>query len=206
MNNIDSINVPMKPNSIFHRDDGSVRYICGRCGVDFLKAPRCPECGQLTKENIENSDSSRILRVGDDISGLKIYEIINRYFGENYKGWMKATYDINKDYWAWFPIITASNTRPDGNYGGTAMWSNTLTPDRKTVLSVNHDATIDDLPKEEINSLPKKRKILIFGRIKGSFEFLGVFDDRLVVESRVQTWRHDRIATGINLTTFELFN
>lgn len=46
----DDINSPKKPKGIIHKKDGKTQYICGRCGVSFLKSPRCPECGQLVKE------------------------------------------------------------------------------------------------------------------------------------------------------------
>lgn len=49
-NTKDDINVPRKPKGIIHKKDGKSQYICGRCGESFLKAPRCPECGQLVKE------------------------------------------------------------------------------------------------------------------------------------------------------------
>ena len=44
------INTPMEPKSKNTGEDGKIRYICGRCGYTYLKAPRCPECGQLVKE------------------------------------------------------------------------------------------------------------------------------------------------------------
>ena len=43
------INTPMKPGNVIRSNDGQVKYICGRCGGTFLKAPRCPGCGQLVK-------------------------------------------------------------------------------------------------------------------------------------------------------------
>ena len=46
----DDINTPMKPKGIVRKNDGLIRYICGRCGMTFNKSPRCPECGQLVKE------------------------------------------------------------------------------------------------------------------------------------------------------------
>ncbi len=199
------INTPLKPRNVLLSAEGSVRYICGRCGKSFKKASRCPECGQLIKSDIASS-SSRTICVGDNVSGMKIYEIINKYFGENYSGWMKAGYAINSDYCAWFPTISKNNARPDGNYGGSAMWSNTLSPDKKTIISMNHDATIDDIPANERNNTIKRRSILVFGRINGVFEFLGVFDDKLVLENRTMTFRHDRMAKGINLSTFELID
>lgn len=204
---VNDINTPMKPKGIIRKADGRVQCICGRCGSSFYKSPRCPECGQLmlfkeTEPTVVGKKGT--ILVGDDVSKLKIYEIINKYFGTSYAGWMKAGYDINDDYWAWFPTITSNNVRPDGSFGGTVMWSNTLSPDKRTVISMNHDATIDDVPREERTNNIRRRRVLIFGRINGAFEFLGVFDDKLVLENRIQTWRHDRIARGIDLNTFEL--
>lgn len=44
------INTPMKPKNRIRKSDGAMTYICGRCGVRFVKSLRCPECGQLVKE------------------------------------------------------------------------------------------------------------------------------------------------------------
>lgn len=41
------INDPVSPKAL--SSDGT-RYICPRCLFDFIKALRCPECGQLIKE------------------------------------------------------------------------------------------------------------------------------------------------------------
>lgn len=195
------INSPISPRSIVNNQYGS-KYICGRCGAAFLKNARCPECGQLVRIDNSTADRSpRILHVGDDVSGLKIYEIINKYFGKSYSGWMKAGYDINDRYWAWFPTITKTNTRPNGNYGGTAMWSNVLSPDRKTIITVNHD---------EINKTPTgdspQRRVLIFARIDGQLQFLGVFEDHHVPDAEFLTYQHNRIAQGIDLNTFQLID
>ena len=186
----------------FTQQEGKLVYVCPTCQSSFKKAKRCPECGQLILHDAATSPKtkSRILHVGDDISRLRIYEIINKYFGKDYSAWMKASYEINDRYWAWFPTITKTNTRPNGTYGGTAMWSNTLTPDRKTVISVNHDE-LNKIPKE----LPNKR-VLIFGRIDGFFYFLGVFNDYHVPEAKMLTYQHDRLAKGIDLDTFQLID
>ncbi|MCR5383139.1 MAG: hypothetical protein K6E72_00640 [Saccharofermentans sp.] len=48
--NNDDINIPMNPQSRIQSPDGLLSYICGRCGMRFVKSPRCPECGQLVKE------------------------------------------------------------------------------------------------------------------------------------------------------------
>ena len=48
--NYSDINTPMEPKNRIKGEDGNISYICGRCGLAFLKSPRCPECGQLVKE------------------------------------------------------------------------------------------------------------------------------------------------------------
>ena len=202
-----SINQGKAPSKVI-QVEGRLSFVCPTCGFLFMKAKRCPECGQLILYDASSSlnRNKRILHVGDDVSRLRIYEIINKYFGENYTAWMKASYEINDDYWAWFPTITANNVRPGGSFGGTVMWSNTLSPDMKTVISMNHDATIDDIPKAERTNDIKRKNVLIFGRINGVFKFLGVFDDKLVLENKVMTYRHDRLAKGIDLDTFQLID
>ena len=50
VSNINDINTPIKPKNIISGDNGIIRYICGRCETSFIKAQRCPECGQLVKE------------------------------------------------------------------------------------------------------------------------------------------------------------
>lgn len=146
--------------------------------------------------------SDKKLIVGDNVSDMKIYEIINKYFGQNYTGWMKAWYDINDEYAAWFPTITDNDTKPNGSYGGTKIYSNTLSADGKTILETNHDsehAESDYDPK-----LDKKR--FVFGRINGVFKFLGIFKRTKVENANTTTFRHDRIAIGIDLNTFSLIN
>ena len=48
--NTDDINTPMNLKNRILMEDGSYRYICGRCETAFNQALRCPECGQLVKE------------------------------------------------------------------------------------------------------------------------------------------------------------
>lgn len=198
----DDINVPMPPRSIIDDPNGPSKFICGRCGTEFLKNARCPECGQLVlTDDKSNNQSSSTLHVGDDISGLKIFEIINKYFGKNLSGWMKAGYDINEKYWAWFPTITKTNTRPNGNYGGKVMWSNVLSTDRKTIVTVNHD----EINKPPVETSHRKRA-LIFARLDGVFQFLGVFEKYHVSDAEYLTYRYERIAQGINLNTFQMID
>lgn len=47
------INIPLSPASFSKRTDGKWEYICGNCSYRFEEAPRCPECGQLLKKNID---------------------------------------------------------------------------------------------------------------------------------------------------------
>ncbi len=43
------INTPMEPKEIIHDSEVGAYYICGRCGLKYKMAQRCPECGQLVK-------------------------------------------------------------------------------------------------------------------------------------------------------------
>ncbi len=137
------------------------------------------------------------IRIGDNVSNLNIYEIINKYFGKNYRGWGKATFSINDEYAAWFPTIYETNTRPDGNYGGTRMWSNTLSPDKKTIIEVNHD-----LKPGMFGTVSKNywKKRVVFGRIDGHFKFLGVYKGTHVKDAKVFTTRYERIDTEFDLS------
>lgn len=49
-NNSNNINIPMRPKSRIRKSDGNIYFICARCSKSFIKAPRCPECGQAVKE------------------------------------------------------------------------------------------------------------------------------------------------------------
>lgn len=148
------------------------------------------------------ADNLKIV-IGDDISGLKIYEIINKYFGEHYTGWMKAWYDINDEYAAWFPTITKTDEKPGGSYGGRKTHSNTLSTDGQTILEINHDDT--EAPKNDENIKYDKRRF-VFGRIDGKFQFLGIFERSLVEDAEFLTYRHERIALGADLSNFELID
>lgn len=105
--------------------------------------------------------------INDDISELKIYQIINSCFGKNYKSWMKAWYDINDAYGAWFPKISESNTKPSGTYGGTKNYTNTLSSDGTIIIEHKHDSLPDDVPIDE--RYEKKR--FVFGRINDAMPF-----------------------------------
>ncbi len=50
VDSIDDINIPKKPKNTIRKIDGSIQYVCGHCEKSFMKALRCPECGQLVKE------------------------------------------------------------------------------------------------------------------------------------------------------------
>lgn len=154
------------------------------------------------------SDEELVLRIGDDVSNMKIVEIINHYFGKNYEAWMKAWYDINDDYAAWFPKIYESNERPDGGYGGSQNWSNTLSEDGKSIYVIDHDSI--EKPEDNVNNIKGlerqtwEKLRLVFGRINNKFQFLGVFNTNRIWGKEHPTYTHERVATGINLKTFEL--
>ena len=141
------------------------------------------------------------LCIGDDISGLRIYQIINKYFGKNYAGWMMAWFDINDEFAAWFPTITKTDKKPNGSYGGTRCCSNVLSSDRKTIMETNHE---ESWSSKDVEPSKFDKKRLVFGRINGRFEFLGIFTREPVYETEHRTYKHTRIATGIDLDTFEL--
>lgn len=144
----------------------------------------------------------KYLLVGDDVSDLKIYEIINKYFGKSYTGWMKAWYDINDEFGAWFPKITETNDRPNGRYGGTKSYSNTLSEDETTITEINHDAPpIEGEERSQDNKL-----ILVFARIENKFKFLGVFKRESDSTNEHQTTINKKIAEGVRLSDFELIN
>ena len=70
-------------------------------------------------------------------------------------------------------------------------------------MEINHDATwnYDILAPSKFD---KKR--LVFGRIDGKFQFLGVFERHPVKENICVSYKHKRIARGIDLTTYELID
>ena len=47
---VNDINTPMNPKNIRKEMDGAIMFQCPRCDYGFMKAIRCPECGQLIKE------------------------------------------------------------------------------------------------------------------------------------------------------------
>lgn len=44
------INVLLDPKKVIRKDKETIELQCPRCDLIFLKAPRCPGCGQLVKE------------------------------------------------------------------------------------------------------------------------------------------------------------
>ncbi len=137
------------------------------------------------------------IRIGDDISGLKIYEIINECFGKELKGWLKAWYDINENYVVWFPAIASEQKIPDGKYGGRKTYNNTISDDGLYIYEDNYtpDAKLKEMTKQ---------KVLVLGRHDHGFEFLGVFEytDRIKTDCIKTTLT--RIAAGIDLNKYSL--
>lgn len=44
------INTQLAPKNVITEHDGTMKYQCANCDYLFVKAPRCPECGQAVKE------------------------------------------------------------------------------------------------------------------------------------------------------------
>ena len=103
------------------------------------------------------------LTIHDDVSHLKIYEIINKYFGKNYTGWMKAWYDINDKFGAWFPMITDAYDVPEN----AQKFSNLLLDEGKIIIEVHHEKK--EPPADENQKYDKLR--LVFGRFHDGFRF-----------------------------------
>lgn len=136
------------------------------------------------------------LTIHDDVSHLKIYEIINKYFGKNYTGWMKAWYDINDKFGAWFPMITDAYDVPEN----AQKFSNLLLDEGKTIIEVHHEKK--EPPADENQKYDKLR--LVFGRFHDGFRFLGVFKRSLVKGTQALTYKHEQVAEGIDLSTYNL--
>ena len=136
------------------------------------------------------------LRIGDDVSSLKIYEIINKYFGRDYTGWMKAWYDINDEYAAWFPTITKTDDMPTGNFGGTKSHSNTISSDGKVITEINHTVKTSS---NDIGDEKYSKRRLVFARINRKLTFVGIFERHQVKEAEYLTYKHERIATEIKM-------
>ena len=49
---IPDINTPVAPKEEIIDPNGELRFTCARCQMTFIKAPRCPECGQLIKVDL----------------------------------------------------------------------------------------------------------------------------------------------------------
>ena len=93
-----------------------------------------------------------------DVSRYKIFEIINYCCGKDYKGYMKAWYQID-EYWAiWFPIIISDEMKSNSS-NSEISWINTVSSDWKTIIEENPNQKISD---EDIE-YEYKIKRLVFG-------------------------------------------
>lgn len=146
-----------------------------------------------TVEKIHNAIRRKYLLVGDDISDLAIFEILNTFFDKDYKGYQKGWADLNSEYAAWFPKFEIINEAQD--------YSNELSSDGRSIVEIKHNGT-----EQSVNEDSKyhEKKRLVFGRINRKFQFLGVFKRSIVSGTEKLTYRYDQIAVGINLSSFEL--
>ena len=140
----------------------------------------------------------RTVRIGDDFSNLRIYEIINKCLNKNLVGWQKASYKVGDDYVMWFPTIQKDNSKPAN---GNSTFSNSLSEDGMTITEVNHDADGFDSPDQLTIDNTKR---VTFGRINNNFKFLGVFKAEAQLGNEHATRINTRIAKGFNFETLQL--
>lgn len=76
------------------------------------------------------------ISIEDDFRKYKIFEIINMCFRQDYNGFMKAWYDINDDYAAWFPKMAEDGF--ESKYkDNNEVWINTISPDGTKIIETN---------------------------------------------------------------------
>lgn len=73
------INIPLSPASFSKRTDGKWEYICGNCSYCFEEAPRCPECGQLLKKNIDIDYKGLLDKLSACNNKLGLVETLKEY-------------------------------------------------------------------------------------------------------------------------------
>lgn len=54
------INKALPPTAVIERNNRVVCCLCPNCSVEFIKAPRCPECGQLIQYNKEKWNKPKL--------------------------------------------------------------------------------------------------------------------------------------------------
>lgn len=137
----------------------------------------------------------KYLSIKDDVSQMNIVDIINNFFGKNYKMWMRACYHIDNEFMAWFPKITEVGDTPSGSWGGSKNYTNSLSEDGKVIIEVNHTET--EPPTDEELEYDKLR--FTFGRINKKFQFLGIYKRALVYGTEHLTYRYERVAVGARI-------
>lgn len=140
----------------------------------------------------------KTIGINDNLYNKKIYEIINECFRKNYAGWMKAWYNVNDSYAAWFPKLVKESNKPIESNGGKNKFANVISDDGMTIYENNYSPNA-------VASMPEqfKKKRFVFGRTNEGFRFLGVFS---YVRSEMKDHAvhiYEREATDIDLTTFE---
>lgn len=126
--------------------------------------------------------------------GLKNYQIINKYFGKNYKGYMKAWYDINDEYAAWFPKVSWTLSKPNWKYGGTQNYSNVIEKYGEEIYEYDFSKAPSAYDREEC--FDKNR--LVFAKVDDKVCFLGVYKRVEYSGMDYQTYKYVRISTEID--------
>ena len=141
----------------------------------------------------------RYISIQDNFSDCRIYEIINKCFGKNYKGWQKAWFDVSAEYAAWFPIISRKSRRPTGGYGGTQEYTNVLSEDWCIITETNYGMTAAQMEQDDFTSKYATKKRLVFAQIDGKRYFLGIFERHPDASHEFATYIYNRVSDRADL-------
>lgn len=136
------------------------------------------------------------ISIKDDFTKYKIFEIINMCFHQEYKGFMKAWYDINDDYVAWFPKM-ASDGFESKYKDDNETWINTISSDGTKIIETNQSKVKGSYLERKYT----EKHRLVFGKYSDGIHFLGLFD--LIPEDNSEEYymrTYTRIATEVDLT------
>ncbi|NLH92497.1 MAG: hypothetical protein GX481_08635 [Atopobium sp.] len=125
------------------------------------------------------------------------YEILNKYFRKNYKLYMRAWSQINKEYAVWFPYIHETNEEPKGKFGGTKNCVNILTHNGMDIFEYDYSKS----PDEDTRPMEFNQKRFVFGKIGKTIQFLGVFVRTPYRGEQYLTYKYVRIAREFDTDT-----
>ncbi len=133
-----------------------------------------------------------------DFTPYKIFQVINMCFGKDYRGYMKAGYNINDSYGAWFPKISERGYEAKIK-SKKDVWINIVSPDGSIITELNPGKSkYDSSVKKESKNNTKHR--LVFAKYSTGIKFLGLFV--YMDEVYLEDYHKDcfkRVATKVNL-------